>query len=180
MDDLDKRTDEALTVRVADLHAHDDESGDGRITAADMKLQLDRIEAQLGLQDQQNRALLRGQRVRFWLTLALALLLCGVVAFLWVRVNDAYAEILQTTSDVNALAGRLQQSLDTLDNEDLEGLMQDLPVIADKISALDVDALNDVLNRLPALVDAVTDLQQRVKSIQDWFSGLGGLFGGGR
>ena len=176
-DSLDNSMDQALAARVDALHARDDESGDGQVNAADMKLQLDRIEAQLELQDQQNRALLRGQRIRFWMTLILALLLCGVVIFLWVRVNGAYAEILQTTGDVNALAGRLQQSLDTLDNEELEAILHKLPEVADKISGIDTDALNEVLTRVPALVDAVTDLQERVQSIQDWF---GGLFGGGR
>ncbi len=177
MDSLDKRTDEALALRVADLHAHDDESGDGRISAADMKLQLDRIEAQLELQDRQNRAILRGQRVRLVLTLLLALLLCGAVVYLWHQVDLAYADILETTASVNALAARVQQGLEVLDNEELEALMESLPGIADKLSSVDVDALNEALGRIPALADAVTDLQQRVQSIQNWFNNLSGLFG---
>ena len=39
--------------------------------------------------------------------------------------------------------------------------MQTLPDIADKLSQLDVDALNDVMAKLPATMDAVAQLQQQ-------------------
>ena len=41
---------------MAALNATDDETGDGKVDALDLKHQLDRMEAQLELQDQQNRA----------------------------------------------------------------------------------------------------------------------------
>lgn len=190
MDKLDEKMDKALEERTAELHAHDDESGDGHVNSRDLKLQLDRIEAQLQLQDQQNRALLKGQRVRLWMTVGIAVVLCAAVVFLWVRVNQAYADILETSAQVNALAGRLQESLATLDNEELTAMMEDLPVITEKLSALDVDALNEVLTRMPALMDAVTELQEKVAGLQGVLdglksglsgigSGLGGLFGMG-
>ena len=61
----DQAMDEALKKKVAQLQSGDDETGDGVIDAADLKAQLDRIEAQLELQDAQNRTLLRHSRLRF-------------------------------------------------------------------------------------------------------------------
>lgn len=188
MDKLDEKMDKVLEERTAELHAHDDESGDGRINSKDLKLQLDRVEAQLELQDQQNRALLKGQRVRLWLTVGIAVVLLAAVVFLWVRVNQAYADIHETSTQVNALAGRLQESMAELDNEELAAMMEDLPAITEKLSALDVDALNEVLTRMPALMDAVTELQEKVAALQSVLdslkgglsgigSGIGGLFG---
>ena len=43
--------DRALQARVQQLQAGDDETGDGKVDIADLKRQLDRIEAQLELQD---------------------------------------------------------------------------------------------------------------------------------
>ena len=60
----DAAMDEALRAKTAALQANDDETGDGRIDLADLKHQLDRLEAQLALQDRQNRTLLRNQRLR--------------------------------------------------------------------------------------------------------------------
>ena len=187
-DKLDKEMDEALAGRVAELHAGDDESGDGRVNSKDMKIQLDRIEAQLELQDKQNRALLKGQRVRLWVSVGIAAILCAAVVFLWMRVNQAYADIHETSTQVNELAGRLQESLAELDNEELAAMMQNLPAISEKISSLDVDALNEVLTRMPALMDSITEMQEKIAGLQSMMdglsnfgssigSGIGGLFG---
>ena len=46
MDKLNREMDEQLQKRVADLTAHNDETGDGKLDAADLKAQLNRIEAQ--------------------------------------------------------------------------------------------------------------------------------------
>ena len=182
MDKLDAKMDEKLNERVAELHARDDESGDGRVNSKDLKLQLDRIEAQLELQDKQNRALLKGQRVRLWLAIGIAVVLCAAVALLWVRVNQAYADIHETSTQVNELAARLQESLAELDSEELTALLNSLPDLTAKLAGVDVDALNEVLTRMPALMDTVTDLQDRVSGLQgimDGFKGgLGNLFGG--
>ena len=48
---LDRKMDEQLETRVAELTANNDETGDGKLDAADLKAQLNRIEAQLELQD---------------------------------------------------------------------------------------------------------------------------------
>ena len=56
MEKLNKQMDDALNTKVAALNATDDETGDGKVDALDLKHQLDRVEAQLELQDQQNRA----------------------------------------------------------------------------------------------------------------------------
>ena len=180
MDKLDARMDQALAAKVTALHAGDDESGDGRIDLADLKLQLDRVEAQLELQDKQNRALLRGQRLRLALTLLLTAVLCAAVVFLGRRVNAAYDDILQTSRQVNELAARVQDSLDTLDTGELDALVQSLPEITDKLSKVDVDALNEVLTRMPALMDTIADVQGKIADLQrlmnSFTSGLGGLF----
>lgn len=62
MEKLNKQMDDALNTKVAALNATDDETGDGKVDALDLKHQLDRVEAQLELQDQQNRALLRSPK----------------------------------------------------------------------------------------------------------------------
>ena len=184
MADLNEQMDKQLAERVAALHAGDDESGDGKINIAD--LQLDRVEAQLELQDKQNRALLRGQRVRLWMTVCFALVLAAAVAFLWYKVDEGYNSILQTSTQVNELAGRVQESMAELDSEELSQMMEDLPAITEKLSALDVDSLNEVLSRLPALMDLISDLQGRIEALQGALGGIGSgisnglssLFGG--
>lgn len=176
-DKLDREMDATLAGRVAELHAGDDESGDGRVNSKDMKIQLDRIEAQLELQDRQNRALLKGQRVRLWLSVGIALVLCAAVVFLWQRVNQAYADIRETSAQVNELAGRLQESLAELDNEELAAMMQNLPAISEKLSNVDVDALNEVLTRMPALMDTITEIQDKITGLQDMMDGLREGFG---
>ncbi len=169
MEKMNQEMDKALAARFAALHANDDETGDGKIDLADLKKQLDRVEAQLELQDRQNRKLLYNQRLRFLITAVLSVLLCIVVAVLWHFTNEAYRNVLETSAQVNALADTLQSSLDT---EDLNEMMQTMPDLVDKLSAIDVDALNEVLNKLPALMDAVTQLQTQFESIANAFSGF--------
>jgi len=177
MEKTNRAMDDALQAKVAELTAHNDETGDGRLDAADLKAQLNRIEAQLELQDKQNRRLLQGQRVRLILTCCVSILLLFAAVFLWVRTNAAYQEILQSCAQVNEIAGTLQNSLETLDPEELDAIMQDLPEITSQLRSIDVDALNDVLSRLPATMDSITSLQEQLKGIADRFSsGLGGLF----
>lgn len=70
MEKLNKQMDDVLNTKVAALNATDDETGDGKVDALDLKHQLDRVEAQLELQDQQNRALLRSQKRLLWAAIA--------------------------------------------------------------------------------------------------------------
>ena len=56
-------------------------------------------------------------------------------------------------------------------------MMQDLPEITDQLKKIDVDALNNVLTQLPALMDTVNSLQSQVQSIVNLFSGLSSVFG---
>ena len=51
MENLNTQMDDQLKNRVAELNRANDENRDGRLDAADLKAQLNRIEAQLELQD---------------------------------------------------------------------------------------------------------------------------------
>ena len=49
--------------------------------------------------------------------------------------------------------------------------------IADKLSQIDVDALNDVMAKLPATMDAVAQLQQQLNSVASFLGNVGSIFG---
>ena len=59
--------------------------------------------------------------------------------------------------------------------------MQDLPELTQQLKSVDVESLNEVMTRLPALMDTVANLQEQVNSLMDYFSNfsLGGLLSGG-
>ena len=173
MEKLNKQMDDALNTKVAALNATDDETGDGKVDALDLKHQLDRVEAQLELQDQQNRALLRSQKRLLWAAIAICLIMGGLL----LRFNTAYNEVIITCAQVNEIAGTLQDSLAKLDTEQLDSMMQTLPDIADKLSQIDVDALNDVMAKLPATMDAVAQLQQQLNSVASFLGNVGSIFG---
>ena len=162
MEKLNKQMDDALNTKVAALNATDDETGDGKVDALDLKHQLDRVEAQLELQDQQNRALLRSQKRLLWAAIAIVVVLCLIMGGLLLRFK---------------IAGTLQDSLAKLDTEQLDSMMQTLPDIADKLSQIDVDALNDVMAKLPATMDAVAQLQQQLNSVASFLGNVGSIFG---
>ena len=61
--------------------------------------------------------------------------------------------------------------------EQLDSMMQTLPDIADKLSQIDVDALNDVMAKLPATMDAVAQLQQQLNSVASFLGNVGSIFG---
>lgn len=174
----DDAMDKALRDKVAALQAGDDETGDGRVDLADLKHQLDRVEAQLELQDRQNRTLLRNQRVRFILNAVVLALVCVLAVALFAMTRSAYREIMTASAQVNEIAATLQNSLNTLDSEELDQMMQTLPDIMDRLASIDVDALNEVLNELPGVLDSVQQLQTDMDQLRSWFSGLGSLFGG--
>ena len=140
MEKLNKQMDDALNTKEAALNATDDETGDGKVDALDLKHQLDRVEAQLELQDQQNRALLRSQKRLLWAAIAIVVVLCLIMGGLLLRFNTAYNQVITTCAQVNEIAGTLQDSLAKLDTEQLDSMMQTLPDIADKLSQIDVDA----------------------------------------
>ena len=177
MEKLNKQMDDALNTKVAALNATDDETGDGKVDALDLKHQLDRMEAQLELQDQQNRALLRSQKRLLWAAIAIVVVLCLIMGGLLLRFNTAYNEVITTCAQVNEIADTLQDSLAKLDTEQLDSMMQDLPEITAQLKKVDVDALNKVLTELPALMDTVNSLQTQVQNISNWFSSLGSVFG---
>ena len=177
MEKLNKQMDDALNTKVAALNATDDETGDGKVDALDLKHQLDRVEAQLELQDQQNRALLRSQKRLLWAAIAIVVVLCLIMGGLLLRFNTAYNQVITTCAQVNEIAGTLQDSLAKLDTEQLDSMMQDLPEITAQLKKVDVDALNKVLTELPALMNTVSSLQSQVESITNWFNGLGSVFG---
>ena len=172
MEKLNKQMDDALNTKVAALNATDDETGDGKVDALDLKHQLDRVEAQLELQDQQNRALLRSQKRLLWAAIAIVVVLCLLMGGLL-----AYNQVITTCAQVNEIAGTLQDSLAKLDTEQLDSMMQTLPNIADKLSQIDVDALNDVMAKLPATMDAVAQLQQQLNSVASFLGNVGSIFG---
>ena len=172
MEKLNKQMDDALNTKVAALNATDDETGDGKVDALDLKHQLDRVEAQLELQDQQN-----SQKRLLWAAIAIVVVLCLIMGGLLLRFNTAYNEVIITCAQVNEIAGTLQDSLAKLDTEQLDSMMQTLPDIADKLSQIDVDALNDVMAKLPATMDAVAQLQQQLNSVASFLGNVGSIFG---
>lgn len=178
MDKINRAMDEQLQKRVADLTAHNDETGDGKLDAADLKAQLNRIEAQLELQDRQNRNIMRNQRLRMMLSIAITVVLLVALGVFWYYSRIAYHQVMDSTTQVNELVQTLQNSLNTLDPEELDNMMQDLPEITEQLKRIDVDALNQVLDGLPTLMDSVNKLQTQVQSISNLVSGgLGSLFG---
>ena len=80
---------------------------------------------------------------------------------------------------MNEIAATLQNSLSTLDSEQLDQMMQTLPDIMDRLASIDVDALNEVLAELPGVLDSVQQLQTDMEQLRSWLGGLGTLFGGG-
>ena len=174
---LDRKMDEQLETRVAELTANNDETGDGKLDAADLKAQLNRIEAQLELQDEQNRSIMKNQRLRMLLSIIITVVLLVVLGLFWNHMDQAYKEVMTACTQVNELADTLQSSLDTLDPDELNNMMQDLPAITEQLKQLDVDSLNTVLQGLPTLMDNVNKLQQQVETITNTFSGISALFG---
>ena len=154
-----------------------DENRDGKLDAADLKAQLNRIEAQLELQDRQNRGIIANQRKRMILSVVLVVVILAALAFFGWRMNIAYNNVMDACSRVNDLADTVNTSLATLDQSELDAMMQDLPEITDQLKKIDVDALNNALTQLPALMDTVNSLQSQVQSIVNLFSGLSSVFG---
>lgn len=177
MENLNTQMDDQLKNRVAELNRANDENRDGRLDAADLKAQLNRIEAQLELQDQQNRGIIANQRKRMVLSVVLCVIILAALAFFSWRMNEAYVNVMDACNRVNDLADTVQTSLDTLDQAQLDSMMQDLPEITAQLKKVDVDALNKVLTELPALMDTVNSLQTQVQNISNWFSSLGSVFG---
>ena len=132
--------------------------------------QLDRIEAQ-------NQKILRNQTIHMAVTIVLAVVVLAALAFAAVRLNAAYAEVLDACTQVDALAETLQSSLGTLDPAELDDMMQKLPGIVDQLQKLDVEALNKVLAGLPGLMENVDTLQKQANSIAGVFNSIGAIFG---
>ena len=132
--------------------------------------QLDRIEAQ-------NQKILRNQTIHMAVTIVLAVVVLAALAFAAVRLNAAYAEVLDACTQVDALAETLQSSLGTLDPAELDDMMQKLPGILDQLQKLDVEALNKVLAGLPGLMENVDTLQKQADSIAGVFNSIGAIFG---
>ena len=177
MENVNAKMDEQLKARVDDLTRSNDENRDGKLDAADLKAQLNRIEAQLELQDQQNRGIIANQRKRMVLSVVLCVIILAALAFFGWRMNIAYNNVMDACSRVNDLADTVNTSLATLDQSELDAMMQDLPEITDQLKKIDVDALNNALTQLPALMDTVNSLQSQVQSIVNLFSGLSSVFG---
>ena len=177
MENVNAKMDEQLKARVDDLTRSNDENRDGKLDAADLKAQLNRIEAQLELQDRQNRGIIANQRKRMILSVVLVVVILAALAFFGWRMNIAYNNVMDACSRVNDLADTVNTSLATLDQSELDAMMQDLPDITDQLKKIDVDALNNVLTQLPALMDTVNSLQSQVQSIVNLFSGLSSVFG---
>lgn len=177
MENVNAKMDEQLKARVDDLTRSNDENRDGKLDAADLKAQLNRIEAQLELQDRQNRGIIANQRKRMILSVVLVVVILAALAFFGWRMNTAYNNVMDACSRVNDLADTVNTSLATLDQSELDAMMQDLPEITDQLKKIDVDALNNALTQLPALMDTVNSLQSQVQSIVNLFSGLSSVFG---
>lgn len=180
---MDEKLNRKMDEQLASLRGlnwmpmNDLETGDGKADAADQKAMLNRIEAQLELQDEQNRSIMKNQRLRMLLTIIITVVLLVVLGLFWNHMDQAYKEVMTACTQVNELADTLQSSLDTLDPDELNNMMQDLPAITEQLKQLDVDSLNTVLQGLPTLMDNVNKLQQQVETITNTFSGISALFG---
>lgn len=144
-----------------------------------LQAQLDRVEAQLAQQAEQNTRILRAQRLRLVLTCLLAAALCVAVVLLWRRVDAAMTDIQQASAEVEQLAGQVEAQLNTLDPEALNALLQQLPGLTQQLNDLDVDAVNEALRVLPDLMNTVKAVQEKVEGIQQWFGNLGSGFSNG-
>ena len=127
MENVNAKMDEQLKARVDDLTRSNDENRDGKLDAADLKAQLNRIEAQLELQDRQNRGIIANQRKRMILSVVLVVVILAALAFFGWRMNVAYNNVMDACSRVNDLADTVNTSLATLDQSELDAMMQDLP-----------------------------------------------------
>ena len=135
------------------------------------------LQAQLDRIEEQNQKILRNQTIHMAVTVVLAVAVLAALAFAAVRLNAAYAEVLDACTQVDALAETLQNSLGTLDPAELDDMMQKLPGIVDQLQKLDVDSLNKVLAGLPGLMENVDALQKQADSIAGVFSSIGAIFG---
>ena len=177
MENLNTQMDDQLKNRVAELNRANDENRDGRLDAADLKAQLNRIEAQLELQDQQNRGIIANQRKAHGAERRA------------LRDHSGGTGVLQLADErgLRQRYGRLQpRERSGRHRPDQSGHTGSGPAgrhdagsagnhrTAEKV---DVDALNKVLTELPALMDTVNSLQTQVQSISNWFSSLGSVFG---
>lgn len=149
-----------LPVPLTDSEAND---------TPDWKQQLDRLEA---------KADRNGQLLRICIGLLIALIAVLGIGFgvLFYYGGTAYQSLLQACEQVDTLAGTIQQSLDSMEPGELDRLLQSLPELADRLADLDVDALNEVIRQMPALMQSLQELQQEVSQITGFFSGFGGLF----
>lgn len=177
MENVNAKMDEQLKTRVKELNHANDENRDGKLDAADLKAQLNRIEAQLELQDQQNRGIIANQHNRMILSIVLVVVILAALAFFGWRMNSAYHKVMDACSRVNDLADTVNASLATIDKDELDAMMQNLPEISEQLKKIDIDALNSAMTELPALMDTVNNLQAQVQSISSWFSSLGSVFG---
>ena len=94
MESINEKMDTQLRTRVDELTRANDENQDGRLDAADLKAQLNRIEAQLELQDQQNRGIIANQHKRMILSVVLVAVILVVLAFFGWRINVAYNNVM--------------------------------------------------------------------------------------
>lgn len=144
-------------------------TGGNAAEAPEWKQQLDRLEVKA---DRNGRLL----RICIGLLIALIAVLCIGFGVLFYHGGIAYRSLLQACEQVDTLAGTIQQSLDSMEPGELDRLLQSLPEIADRLADLDVDALNEVIRQMPALMQSLQELQQGVDQITGWFSGFGSLF----
>lgn len=144
-------------------------TGSETADAPDWKQQLDRLEA---------KADRNGRLLRICIGLLVALIAVLAIGFgvLFYHGGIAYQSLLQACDQVDTLAGTIQQSLDSMEPGELDRLLQSLPEIADRLADLDVDALNEVIRQMPALMQSLQELQQEVSQITGFFNGFGGLF----
>ena len=119
---------------------------------------------------------MRNQRLRMMMSVAITLVLLVALGAFWYYSHTAYTQVMDATSHVNELAATLQASLDSVDPEALDSMMQDLPQITEQLKRIDVDALNTVLDKLPALMNDLSQIQSRLDSLGAWFGNLGAMF----
>ena len=177
MDNLPRARNEQRKKKVPALPPQTDKPGADNRAAAHLKAQHTRIEAQRELQDKKTRRIMRNQKLRMTLSVVLTLILLISLAVFSYFSHNAYVEVMEATQHVNGLAETLQGSLDSVDPEARDSMMQDLPVITEQLKQVDVDSLNQVLEALPTLLDDVNKLKSQVETISGLLGSVGALFG---
>lgn len=111
MEKLNKQMNNALNTKVAALNATDDETGDGKVDALDLKHQLERVEAAAGIAGSAKPRPAVQPKAVLWAAIAIVVVLCLIMGGLLLRFNTAYNQVITTCAQVNEIAAPCRTAL---------------------------------------------------------------------